>query len=837
MTRIRRLFEGRGVACLGIALFAACAIMVFFPALPKFVGLVSPDSMPFFQYANRTITFESLLGGGAFTPHSLYWLLFNPLYAHELTYIIDSFVLALAGVYYLAGRRVHPLAAWAGGLALGLGGYTFTLFCAGHRGYFHMFSCAVWAFGLLIRCFETRKLFYFAMLGLVLAWGVPYQADVLVLVVAVAAAYALWLTFQNRIEKSADSKKKAGLGRAGENVVAVWPRFAVSVLVLALAGFGGLRTAVTTQMTNRDAQIAGVSEQDFKPDNKPAKLSDAEKHNRWIFATNWSLPPEDMLEFIAPGVFGDESMQGSYPYWGRLGRPSDEVFQKGRMMPNYRGHTVYLGVVSVLFALFGVLAWFSSRKTKDVAPPQAGADYSDVPFWCGVWAVCLILAMGRYTPFYKLFFAIPYMDYIRAPVKFHHLVEVATAFLAGFGMDAFLRTERPALRRRLMWLAGALTGSLLVCALVMVVAKPQIVRHISELGLGQAAQTLGGYAVQNLMRSACLAALVAGLAYVACKGSGRALVRIGCVLLTVLAVEQAWVARRYVKVINVEPLYYENAVVRAIKKSANGQRVNVVNYVTPNVWGRDWFSSSLSMNGIYNAEPSADEMDKPYGRLFTGLQNDPVRLWKVLHAHYVIVPRKGIEAFVRAGVLRPVLDFELGASVVRQVPAGEKTLTLASIRSEVKAPRLDTDWQGAVPADKQADAVTKGELTVSDAPLAAGAKGAEAGDVRVLASRGLPGILATRIQVSTPVPGLLVFDERLAGKQEVLLDGKPAALYVADAIWPATLVPAGEHVVVLRNQRSPAVFLLSGLTTLAVLGWGLAFTLSKNRFSCAGAVA
>ena len=48
----------------------------------------------------------------------------------------------------------------------------------------------------------------------------------------------------------------------------------------------------------------------------------------------WSLPPEDCLEFLVPGIYGNDSFRPPYPYWGRLGQPHD--FQPGRMMPNYR---------------------------------------------------------------------------------------------------------------------------------------------------------------------------------------------------------------------------------------------------------------------------------------------------------------------------------------------------------------------------------------------------------------------------------------------------------------------------------------------------------------------
>jgi len=181
----------------GLAFFVVAVLYVFFPVLGKYAALYAPDSMPFFAYKYASVVWANVLGGQtSFTPYTLYWLIFNPLYAHELTYIIDTLVLTLGALYYLRGRGVSPLAAWCGALALGFSGYTFTLFCAGHRGYFHMFSCAVWAFGLIDRGFSKKKLIYFALTGLVFAWGIPYQPDVFIFVAATAALYALWLTFK-----------------------------------------------------------------------------------------------------------------------------------------------------------------------------------------------------------------------------------------------------------------------------------------------------------------------------------------------------------------------------------------------------------------------------------------------------------------------------------------------------------------------------------------------------------------------------------------------------------------------------------------------------------------
>ena len=809
-----------------LCIFAIGMLIVFLPVLPKYAGLVAPDSMPFFAWPWRTPHIENLLAGGTFSPHNLYWLILHPLYAHELTYIIDTLVLTLGAVYYLHTQRLHPLSAWFGGLALGFCGYTFTLFSAGHRGYFHMFSCAIWAFGLIASGFATRRLTPFALLGLVLAWGVSYQPDVLLLVGALAAAYVLWLT-----------SPKSKIDNIKSKILTIWPRFLISLVILVLAGFAGVRSAVTTQIANRDAQIAGASGRSSSEESTadmPEK-SAAERRERWLFATNWSLPPEDVLEFLVPGVFGNDSAQPPYPYWGRLGRPHDSLFQKGRMMPNYRQHTVYLGLIPLLFAIF---AAFSRPGRADARPspenktpnsqlptPKSSflnPKFSDVPFWCGVWLVCLLLAMGRYTPLYRLFYALPYMDYIRAPVKFLHLVEIATAFLAGFGMELFLRGEQDdKLRRRLVKLACGMAGVLLLGVLVALTARPAIVRHITALGLGQVADALGGYTLRNTVRAAGLALVVAGAlwAVVYRIRDDRAPWVLAACLIALLCLDQATVARRYVRPMELGPLYRENAVVKALRSQAGDRTPNVVSYATQNVPGHEWFSSSLAFNGIRNLAPSQDDMSGAYGQLFTALQKDALKLWRRLHAQAVIVPRKSAEGLIRAGVLRPLLDFELGAGTVRSVQQpGEQTLTLAAVVQPVVAPYFVTEWMGDIPVARHAETAATSDLPVSDAPRVEGQTGGAA-KVEVLTTRGRPGVLATRVRVSAQAPGLLVFDERLRDRQQLLVDGAPVQLYTVDGIWPAALIPAGDHEVVLRTSTQPVALVISICAALIVLGW------------------
>ncbi|HQA39268.1 MAG TPA: hypothetical protein PLW27_10200, partial [Kiritimatiellia bacterium] len=347
------------------------------------------------------------------------------------------------------------------------------------------------------------------------------------------------------------------------------------------------------------------------------------------------------------------------------------------------------------------------------------------------------------------------------------------------------------------------------------------VRHITALGLGQVADALGGYTLRNTVRAAGLAVVVAGAlwAVVYRIRDARAPWVLAACLIALLCLDQAIIARRYVRPMELGPLYRENAVVKALRSQAGDRTPNVVSYATQNVPGHEWFSSSLAFNGIRNLAPSQDDMGGAYGQLFTALQKDALKLWRRLHAQAVIVPRKSAESLIRAGVLRPLLDFELGAGTVRSVQQpGEQTLTLATVVQPVVAPYFVAEWLGDIPVARHAETAATSDLPVSDAPRVEGQTGGAA-KVEVLTTRGRPGVLATRVRVSAQAPGLLVFDERLRGRQQLLVDGAPVQLYTVDGIWPAALIPAGDHEVVLRTSKQPVALVISICAALIVLGW------------------
>ncbi len=803
------------------ALFGGCMVYVFFPVLPWDWVMLSPDFPKYYPAWTRIQYLEALLTGkDGVVPMTLVNFLIPPLAKQELFFMLTSFFAAFSVFYYLRSQRLSRLSAYGGGLFFAFSGYSFTLFCAGHGGYFMLISWVLFAFGLINRCFQTKNLFYFAMLGATLIWSEIHQPDIWLLFVFLIAAYVIWRS----VREWRETREKTFLWK-------VYPRFLMTVLVMLLIGSRQIKLALTETLAAREQQFSEASAVlSGAPGSDDPQVVEQKKLERWIFSTNWSLPPEDLLEFIVPGIFGNDSFQRPYPYWGRLGQPYG--FQKGKMMPNYRQHTVYLGIVSVLFAWFGIWCWLATRKKalpvseKEEKDPEAPC-FSDVPFWIGAWVVCAVFALGRYTPIYSLVYHLPFMNYLRAPVKFHHLVEVANAFLAAYGIEYLLRAHSLPLTTRkkfVFFIATGLIGLIIGFAWIQANAVA-LERHIASLGFGPLAVILREYAGANLIRSAVVLGLaMLSFLYISRKTvSTKGVTLMAALAIALSTIDLASVARRHVIPINVGPHHAANAVVTAMLARTEGKPANVMNFVTSNAGEQDWFSMAMDLHGFSNMMPKPDKKDEPLSRLFTGLRNDPIRYWQLTGCRFVLLSRKNVEPLVQQKVLSIVCDFEIGPGTVRLVDPSESSLVVAEIVGFPVLPALYFDWNGPVPAGEQIPYLVKNDKP--NKPVADVATGSEAltnvvaQRVQFDEMRKMPFALSTHGRLTAEHPGLLIFNEPFSPELEAYVDDIPARVYLANDLWAAVQMPQGAHQIVLRQKRAWKLNAISLLTSLLVLGW------------------
>lgn len=393
------------------ALYALAVVLGFWRVLAPDVVFVAPDA------PIAPLGFGEALRQLFTSPPTLQNLVFLLPYrfAYEGTFWVDGYVMCLAGVFLLRGRGVGWGAAWVGGLCAAFAGYFATLFCAGHRGVVDALAVTCLGFGALLRGVRTGRLRWFALLAAVSALGLAAQADLWFLVTLAQGAYGLWLLWR---ERPAWRPLARGV--------------AVAAAVFLAVGWPALRHTFAEARETRAGQLAQAE----AAAETPAQAEAA----RWRFVTDWSLPPEDLVEWFLPGAVGHTSYPfDPAPYTGRMGSAHQVL----------RQHTVHVGWPAMLLAALALIPLLR----RDPAA-------RDLPFWYGLAAVALLLALGRHTPLYRAVAALPVLDQIRAPVKWLHLTGFALAMAAGVGAQALLaRWPRAALP---LAAATALCGALVL---------------------------------------------------------------------------------------------------------------------------------------------------------------------------------------------------------------------------------------------------------------------------------------------------------------------------------------------------------------------------------------
>lgn len=401
------------------AVFAVLAGFVFW-------GTWSTAACPVMPDARMTFPAEGYIAGflrdwvrtGKFVPWDLTVFLGSPYLWQELQYALAVFFSGLALAYYLRGRGLSRLASYGAGLFLGFCGYWLTLFSAGHAGWFRWMLFGVFAFGLADRAVRKGKMKNWTLLGACVAWGSFYQPDLWFIFTVFTAAYLVWCCIRER-------------------KIPAWKGVFAAALAFGVIGAPSFKGAVDDK-ASRDRQI-----EEAKGSSLTGGEKTDDKEARWIFVTNWSLPPAETAEFFIPRLNGDTScrmvlglgrQQGRdvRPYTGALGRSINA--KRG----NYRQHSLYVGWLTCLFAVAAVVFLFVGRGAA--VPSVAAGNRREIVFFAVAAVVFCLLSMGRYCePLYRLIFALPVGDTLRAPVKWHHLTEFCLCVLAGFGLEAARR--------------------------------------------------------------------------------------------------------------------------------------------------------------------------------------------------------------------------------------------------------------------------------------------------------------------------------------------------------------------------------------------------------------
>jgi hypothetical protein len=299
--------------------------------------------------------------------------------------------------------KLAPMACILGGLAAALNSDFFSTSCWGVVSQIIGFGAMYIALGLLGSPGTKRQWAKTALAGLAVGVGVMEAYDIGALFSLLVAAFVIYHALYLRAREVA-GWQKLGYGFLRTGLVAGCAAF---IAVRALTGLVG-------------TQISGIVGMDQDEQTKMAHFDQA---------TTWSLPKIETLQVLIPGVFGyrdpwymyEDDMPVDDQYWGSIGD------QPG--LPRLSGTGLYAGVLVVMVAAWAILQSFRRQGS-----PFTNLQRRAIWFWAAVLPVTLFLAYGKFAPFYRFFYALPYASTIRNPTKFMHLFSWTLVLIFAYGL-------------------------------------------------------------------------------------------------------------------------------------------------------------------------------------------------------------------------------------------------------------------------------------------------------------------------------------------------------------------------------------------------------------------
>ncbi|MEZ5405608.1 MAG: hypothetical protein R3F23_05340 [Verrucomicrobiia bacterium] len=85
-------------------------------------------------------------------------------------------------------------------------------------------------------------------------------------------------------------------------------------------------------------------------------------------------------------------------------------------------------------AIWALVSTFRRRKMEVGGVAFSDQERKIIWFWSGAALISLLLAWGRYAPFYQFVYALPYFSTIRNPIKFMHPFALSILILFGYAL-------------------------------------------------------------------------------------------------------------------------------------------------------------------------------------------------------------------------------------------------------------------------------------------------------------------------------------------------------------------------------------------------------------------
>lgn len=686
---------------------------------------------------------------------------------HAIDLILGSFFLAL----FLRERGLASAAAALAALTAYWLGSTFTLTYAGHIGKFGVVLFVGLYLWLIERAVRTRSPAYAALAGGAMGMMFLEQVDVALFFALILGPYALFAIARER-------------GTAWREYV----RILGPLLVLAaLLAFRPAWSAYTLFVAS--------------PSDAAAETMTESPEAKWEFTTQWSWPPEESIDFIAPGFMGWRSGEPEGPYTGRMGRSAGWE-QTGQGFRNFKLESQYLGAIPLLFALWGAVA----ARRRHRAGDGLGMD---MIFWSSVTVITLLLSFGKYFPLYALFYQLPMVSSIRNPNKFLQVFQLALGVLAAFGMHDWMRTalDRKAMPKNLMYVGFTLAAFLILWGLGSWVSWDAMVLGFQKKGWGTLADTIALNRVWALLHGG-LMTLMAVVSWRLYATRERWRPFIPWALIALVVFDVLFLARHYVKTMPREAVA-ENELIQIFKADPADARVALV---SQDGFYNQWLTFLFPYHDVQAINiTQMPRMPEEYRAYLNAVGGNPLRFWQLGAVGYLAGPAQIWQQISNDPVLRDQYEL-IFAYNVEPIEGGVRVHAATPqqpgqhvvIHAKTSAPRyaLISGWR--VVPDKEALSMLSSPgfkpftqvLVAPDAaePLGDAPPGEIIGSIQRIQYRA--GLFHLRVSVDEPA--ILRVSEKYDAHWKATVNGIEVPVRRVDYIAMGIFVSPGMHDVVLR---------------------------------------
>ncbi|HVY70555.1 MAG TPA: hypothetical protein VHH73_11535, partial [Verrucomicrobiae bacterium] len=508
-------------------------------------------------------------GPSAVPGYSFFWFWLTGAVGFAKTYAFAStFIMGLCGAFCFGRMGFGPAVCVLGGLAsaLNMNSLSNAAWGLGSRSF--VFATSFLAVAAL---YSHRRKPHWAKIplaGLAVGLGIVDGYDVGAIFSLYIAAFGLFLALTE-----ADSPVKN------------FARGALRVAVV--AGFAAF-IAAAALITLVETQVKGVATQ---ADSTPPEV-------KWQFATQWSLPKIETLRILVPGLYG-YGMPGMYgiPYdeYGRLTYWGNVGASDGNPISRLSGAGEYAGMLVLLIAAFALAQAMRGEKGAFDA-----FERKCIWFWAGAAVISLLLAFGRYAPFYQVIYHLPFFNNVRNPIKFTHPMQLSILMLFGHGLQVIYRKylsgpaprlsgireqvgawwkTAPAFESKWTMGSGLAAGAMLVAFLIYNSSRTSLVAHLkSVMQQGypdNILEQMAKFSINDVGLSALLLALAVALLTVILSGAlaGRRAKWAGVLMGVFIALDLGHANAPWIIHFNYLDKYATNPVVDILKERPFERRV------------------------------------------------------------------------------------------------------------------------------------------------------------------------------------------------------------------------------------------------------------------------